>query len=110
VTSTAVAGIGLYSGVKAFLDQVTKVAAVEFAARGITVNAVAPGSTATGPFAGLTAEQKAAAGASFGMGRIGEPADTAAVVAFLASAEAGFVTGQVIYAVGGQHGPVRWGG
>jgi 3-oxoacyl-[acyl-carrier protein] reductase len=110
VTSTAVAGIGLYSGVKAFLDQVTRVAAVEFAARGITVNAVAPGSTATGPFAGLTAEQKAAAGASFGMGRIGEPADTAAVVAFLASAEAGFVTGQVIYAVGGQHGPVRWGG
>jgi NAD(P)-dependent dehydrogenase (short-subunit alcohol dehydrogenase family) len=35
--------------VKAFLDQVTRVAAVEFAARGITVNAVAPGSTATGP-------------------------------------------------------------
>jgi 3-oxoacyl-[acyl-carrier protein] reductase len=110
VTSTAVAGIGLYSGVKAFLDQVTRVAAVEFAARGITVNAVAPGSTATGPFAGLTAEQKTAAAASFGMGRIGEPADTAAVVVFLASAEAGFVTGQVIYAVGGQHGPVRWGG
>ena len=108
VTSTALAGIALYSGVKAFLDQVTRVAAVEFAARGITVNAVAPGSTATGPFAGLSAEQKRAAGASFGLGRIGEPADTAAVVAFLASAEAGFVTGQVIYAVGGQHGPVRW--
>jgi 3-oxoacyl-[acyl-carrier protein] reductase len=108
VTSTALAGIALYSGVKAFLDQVTRVAAVEFAARGITVNAVAPGSTATGPFAGLSAEQKRAAGASFGLGRIGEPTDTAAVVAFLASAEAGFVTGQVIYAVGGQHGPVRW--
>jgi NAD(P)-dependent dehydrogenase (short-subunit alcohol dehydrogenase family) len=43
-------------------------------------------------------------------GRIGEPADTAAVVAFLASAEAGFITGQVIYVVGGQHGPVRWAG
>ena len=55
VTSTALAGIALYSGVKAFLDQVTKVAAVEFAARGITVNAVAPGSTATGPFAQLPA-------------------------------------------------------
>src|SRR5580698_616341 len=95
VTSTALAGIALYSGVKAFVDQVTRVAAVEFAARGITVNAVAPGSTATGPFAGLSAEQKRAAGASFGLGRIGEPADTAAVVAFLASAEAGFVTGQV---------------
>jgi 3-oxoacyl-[acyl-carrier protein] reductase len=111
VTSTAVAGIALYSGVKAFLDQVTRVAAVEFAGRGITVNAVAPGSTATGPFASLTEEQKVAAGASFGLGRIGEPADTAAVVAFLASAEAGFITGQVIYVVGGQRGPVRldWG-
>ena len=41
-----------------------------------------------------------AQGTSFGLGRIGEPADTAAVVAFLASAEAGFITGQVIYAVG----------
>ncbi len=108
VTSTAVAGIALYSGVKAFLDQVTRVAAAEFAGRRITVNAVAPGSTATGPFASLTEEQKAAAGTSFGIGRIGEPADTAAVVAFLASAEAGFLTGQVIYVVGGQHGPVGW--
>ena len=110
VTSTALAGIGLYSGVKAFVDQVTRVAAVEFAARGITVNAVAPGSTATGPFARLTAAQRAEAGAAFGLGRIGEPADTAAVVAFLASEEAGFVTGQVIYNVGGQRGPVRWTG
>jgi 3-oxoacyl-[acyl-carrier protein] reductase len=107
VTATALAGIGLYSGVKAFVDQVTKVAAVEFAGRGITVNAVAPGSTATGPFARLSAEQKAAAGAAFGLGRIGEPADMAAVVAFLVSPEAGFVTGQVIYAVGGQRGPIR---
>lgn len=105
VTSTALAGIGLYSGVKAFLDQVTRVAAVEFAGRGITVNAVAPGSTAAGPFAGLSAEQKMAAGSSFGIGRIGEPADTAAVVTFLASADAGFITGQVIYAVGGTS---RW--
>ncbi len=46
---------GLYSGVKAFLDKVTKVAAAEFAGRGITVNAVGPGSTATGPFGQLTA-------------------------------------------------------
>jgi len=106
VTSTALAGIGLYSGVKAFLDQVTKVAAVEFAARRITVNAVAPGSTATGPFAQLTAHQRAEAGAAFALGRIGEPADTAAVVAFLASEEAGFVTGQVIYNAGGQRGPI----
>jgi 3-oxoacyl-[acyl-carrier protein] reductase len=50
-----------------------------------------------------------AAGAAFGLGRIGEPEDTAGVVAFLASRDAAFVTGQVIYAVGGQRGPIRVG-
>jgi len=93
--------------VKAFLEQVTKVAAVEFATRRITVNAVGPGSTASGPFGHMTAEQKTEVSSAFGLGRIGEPADTAAVVAFLASEDAGFVTGQVIYNVGGQRGPVR---
>jgi 3-oxoacyl-[acyl-carrier protein] reductase len=109
VTAAAVAGIALYSGVKAFLDQVTRVAAAEFAARQITVNAVAPGSTATGPFARLTDRQREEAGTAFALGRIGEPADMAAVVAFLASEEAGFVTGQVIYVAGGQRGPIRVG-
>jgi 3-oxoacyl-[acyl-carrier protein] reductase len=107
VTATALAGIGLYSGAKAFLDQVTRVAAVEFAERRITVNAVGPGSTRSGPFGQLSAQQQADAGRAFGLGRIGEPADTAALVAFLASAEAGFITGQVIYNAGGQRGPVR---
>jgi 3-oxoacyl-[acyl-carrier protein] reductase len=107
VTSTALAGIALYSGVKAFLEQVTKVAAVEFAARRITVNAVGPGSTASGPFRHMTAQQKTEVSSAFGLGRIGEPADTAAVVAFLAAEDAGFVTGQVIYNAGGQRGPVR---
>ena len=65
-----------------------------------------PGSTATGPFARLTEQQRAEAGSAFALGRIGEPSDTAAVVAFLASQDAGFITGQVIYAVGGQRGPV----
>jgi 3-oxoacyl-[acyl-carrier protein] reductase len=68
---------------------------------------VAPGSTATGPFAHLSAQQRAETGSSFDLGRIGEPADTAGVVAFLASEDAGFVTGQVIYNTGGQHGPIR---
>ncbi len=84
--------------------------AAEFAGRGITVNAVGPGSTATGPFGQLTAAQRAEAGGSFGLGRIGEPADTAALVAFLASPDAGFITGQVIYNAGGQRGPIRWSG
>jgi 3-oxoacyl-[acyl-carrier protein] reductase len=106
VTSAALPGSALYSGVKAFLDQVTKVAAAEFAARRITVNAVAPGSTATGPFAHLSAEQLAELGASFALGRVGEASDTASLVAFLASDDAGFITGQVIYNTGGQHRPI----
>lgn len=106
VTSAALPGSALYSGVKAFLDQITKVAAAEFAARRITVNAVAPGSTATGPLAQLPPERRAEMGASFALGRIGEPADTAGVVAFLASSDADFITGQVIYNTGGQHRPI----
>ena len=101
VTSTALAGIALYSGVKAFLDQVTKVAAIEFAARGITVNAVGPGSTATGPFAQLTAAQRAEAGSAFTLGRIGEPNEIAGAAVFLASAAGSFTTGQTIVVDGG---------
>ncbi|HEY4454902.1 MAG TPA: SDR family oxidoreductase [Pseudonocardiaceae bacterium] len=107
VTATALPGIGVYSGVKAFVDQVTKVAAAEFGARKITVNAVGPGSTATGPFAELSTSDREAAGAAFALGRIGEPEDTANLVGFLVSPAASFVTGQVIYAAGGQRGPLR---
>ena len=106
VTSTALAGSSLYAGAKAFLDQMTRVAAVEFASRRITVNAIAPGTTATGRLAEPTPEQRVQMGASFTLGRIGEPADTAALVAFLASDEASFITGQVIYNNGGQLRPV----
>lgn len=107
VTATALPGIGLYSGAKAFVDQITKVAALEFAARRITVNAVNPGSIATGPFANLSEKQLAQAGSAFALGRIGQPRDVAGVVAFLSSADAGFVTGQIIYCAGGQTGPIR---
>lgn len=107
VTSSAVPGSSLYSGAKAFIDQLTRVAALEFAARRITVNAVGPGSTATGLFADLPADRLAEMGAAaFLFGRVGTPADTAALVAFLASDEASFITGQVIYNTGGQHGPI----
>ena len=109
VTSTAVPGIALYSGVKAFLDQVTRVAAIEFAARRITVNAVGPGSTATGPFAHLTR----AAGA--GGIRVRPRPDRGAIDRpprrrLPRLARRSFITGQVIYAAGGQHGPIRWTG
>jgi 3-oxoacyl-[acyl-carrier protein] reductase len=106
VTSSAQPGSALYAATKAFVDQVTKVAAVELASRRITVNAVAPGTTTTGRLANLTDEERTVAGASFGLGRIGEPADTAGLVAFLASDDAAFITGQVIYNTGAQRGRV----
>ncbi|MGH9017945.1 MAG: SDR family NAD(P)-dependent oxidoreductase, partial [Acidimicrobiales bacterium] len=71
VTSTALAGLSLYSAVKAFVDQMTKVSAIEFAPKRITVNAVAPGTTATGRLAEPTPEQRTQMGASFTLGRIG---------------------------------------
>jgi 3-oxoacyl-[acyl-carrier protein] reductase len=106
LTSTALAGPSLSMAAKAFVDQLTKVAAVELAPRKITVNAVAPGATATGRLSNPSPEQGDPWGAAFSLGRIGEPDDTAALVAFLASGEAGFVTGQVITNNGGQLGPV----
>jgi 3-oxoacyl-[acyl-carrier protein] reductase len=106
VTSSPQPGSALYAATKAFVDQVTKVAAVELASRRITVNAVAPGTTTTGRLANLTDEERTVAGASFGLGRIGEPADTAGLVAFLASDDAAFITGQVIYNTGAQRGRV----
>ena len=102
VTSVALPGSSLYSGVKAFVDQVTKVAAFELAGRGITVNAVAPGTTATGRWSQMPAEQQQHVIDTFALGRVGEPKDTAGLVAFLASEDAGFITGQVIYNTGGQ--------
>jgi 3-oxoacyl-[acyl-carrier protein] reductase len=107
VTAMPLPGMALYSGAKAFVDQITRIAALEFAARRITVNAVNPGSTASGPFAHLSEEQLAQAGSAFALGRIGRPRDVAGVVAFLSSADAGYVTGQIIYCAGGQMGPIR---
>lgn len=75
--------------------------ALELAGRGITVNAVAPGTTATGRWDRMPAEQQHVI-ESFALGRVGEPRDTAGLVAFLASEDAGFITGQVIYNTGGQ--------
>ncbi len=106
VTSSPQPGSALYAATKAFVEQLTKVAAVELAPRQITVNAVAPGTTTTGRLAELTDDQRAVAGASFGLGRIGEPADTAGLVAFLASEDAAFITGQVIHNTGAQRSRV----
>lgn len=92
-----------YSMSKAAIDALTFALAKELAPRGITVNAVGPGGTATEMNAArlATEEGRAAMAADSPLGRIGQPADVAGVVGFLVSEAAGWVTGQWIDASGG---------
>jgi 3-oxoacyl-[acyl-carrier protein] reductase len=87
-----------YVATKGAIEAFTTTLAVEVAPRGITVNAVDPGPTDTG---WMTEEVKAAILLRFPMGRIGQPEDAARLIAFLASEDAGWVTGQVIRSTGG---------
>jgi 3-oxoacyl-[acyl-carrier protein] reductase len=77
-------------------------AALELAPRGITVNAVLPGNIATEGLANLGADYEEAMRASIPLGRLGTVAEIGAAVVFLASEEAGFITGQTIVVDGGQ--------
>ena len=97
-----------YSAAKAGLQGFTKTLAIELGKFGVTANAVAPGFIQTD----MTAATAARIGVSFEdfiahsaqqipVGRIGQPDDIAATIAFLVSEEAGFVSGQVIYVAGG---------
>jgi 3-oxoacyl-[acyl-carrier protein] reductase len=83
-----------YAAAKAGLHGATKSLAIELASRGITVNAVAPGIIATAMTAGLF--DKEAMARLVPMKRAGTPAEVAALVAFLASEQAGYISGQVI--------------
>jgi NAD(P)-dependent dehydrogenase (short-subunit alcohol dehydrogenase family) len=85
------------------MEALVRALAVEAAATATTVNAVSPGYTRKDPgaHAALTAAQWDAVTAKIPMQRLGTPEDVAAMVAFLASAEAGYVTGQVIHVNGG---------
>lgn len=88
---------------KAGVEALVRAIAVEAAAQGITANAVAPGFTrkdATGHSA-LDPAQWAAVVAKIPLGRLGTPDDVAQAVAFLASPEAGYITGQVLHVNGG---------
>jgi len=92
----------IYSATKAALDTLTRIWAQDLGARRITVNGVAPGTTETDMFnAGMPDEAKQQVIAKTALGRLGEPADIAAVVAFLASDDGRWVTGHTIAADGG---------
>ncbi len=98
----ATPGMSIYSASKAALDSLTKIWAQELGARQITVNGVAPGTTATDMYnQALSEEAKAAFNEKTALKRVGEPEDIASVVAFLASKDGGWITGKTIAADGG---------
>ena len=90
-----------YCASKAGLIGMTKSLAKEMGARGITVNAVAPGYISTDMTAALPDAARQAMLSTIPVGRAGNPEDVAAAVAFLASEEAGYITGQVLSVDGG---------
>lgn len=90
-----------YAASKAGVIGMTKTLAKELARRNITANAVAPGFIATDMTDALSDSQKEAIVSRIGSGRLGEPADIAHLVRFLASDEASYITGQVICVDGG---------
>ncbi|POY44123.1 3-oxoacyl-ACP reductase [Avibacterium gallinarum] len=92
-----------YCAAKAGLIGFSKALAKEVASRGITVNVIAPGFIATDMTDALTEEQKAATLANVPAGRLGEPKDIAKAVAFLASDDAGYITGSTLHVNGGMY-------
>ena len=103
VGQTGAAGQANYSASKAGLIGFTLSVAREVASRNITVNAVAPGYIATAMTEVLTDEQKQAITAGIPLGRQGTDADIANAVVYLASNEAGYVTGHVLDVNGGMN-------
>jgi 3-oxoacyl-[acyl-carrier protein] reductase len=90
-----------YVAAKAGVIGMSKSLAQEVASRGITVNCIAPGFIATAMTEALNAEQKARISAQIPAGRMGAPEEIAAAALFLASSEAGYVTGQTLHVNGG---------
>lgn len=95
------AGEVVYSAAKAGVIGFTKALAKELARAGITVNAVAPGAIETEMLAHLSPEERTALAGEIPMGRLGRPEEVAAAVLFLASPDAGYITGQVLSPSGG---------
>jgi 3-oxoacyl-[acyl-carrier protein] reductase len=101
VGATGNGGQGNYAASKAGLVGMTKSLAAEVASRGITANCVAPGFIATPMTDVLNEDQKKALFARIPVSRFGLPADVAGAVVYLASDEAGYVTGQTLHVNGG---------
>ncbi len=101
VGATGNAGQANYAAAKAGLVGMTKALAQEVASRGITVNAVAPGFIATPMTDKLSEQQRTKLTDSIPLGRLGQPDDVAAAVAYLASDEAAWVTGATLHVNGG---------
>jgi 3-oxoacyl-[acyl-carrier protein] reductase len=101
VAFTGNAGQANYAAAKAAMIGMSKSIAAEVAGRGITVNCVAPGFIETAMTAKLPEAQRARLGAAIPAGRFGAPADVAAAIVYLASAEAAYVTGQTLHVNGG---------
>jgi 3-oxoacyl-[acyl-carrier protein] reductase len=103
VAETGNAGQANYVASKAGLIGLTRAIAVEVASRNITVNAIAPGFIATPMTDPLSTELKDKMKAMIPLGRFGSDRDVATAIVFLASDEAGYITGQVLDVNGGLH-------
>ncbi len=101
VALTGNIGQANYAASKAAMIGMSKSIAAEVAGRGVTVNCVAPGFILTAMTDKLSDEQRGRLAGAIPAGRFGAPADVAAAVVYLASAEAGYVTGQTLHVNGG---------
>ena len=97
------AGQANYAAAKAGVAGMTRALARELGSRSITVNCVAPGFIETDMTANLPEEQQKALQSQIALGHLGKPSDIAHAVAYLASREAGYVTGQELHVNGGMY-------